>query len=251
MSRPPKNPGELCSYAELAVVGGAPLTKRDVQHLMEAKDQLIPPGRKVRAIKRFAMIGAIMMAGISQLNAARLAKTLVEREFNQEDGEAPTGLKFLAREHAVAIVKWLPAEASETNDFHYHLALRSAGPEVYRPGTLRAEDVLLEIIDHHVVQYSTVQSPKTRPVGWINNWGERGTELRMTHVSEKLTDLDPNAVWSEADVKSRQAYWRSLEAEARRVRENAVAKVTINLSLAIRNGFDRLYDERNHFGPAS
>lgn len=205
------------------------MSRREFQHLAEAGD-LIPPGRGTKSFKRSAVIGAAMGAGVPLFSAASLAKVIVKAEFNQEDGEAPSGLNFLARNLSrEAIDQFLPSQAQDTNDYHYHYAL-IRGPD-YRRGKALGSDALVEIIDRRIIMTSSVQFPKWQIAGWIENWG-RASEAEIVLASEKVS------------MKSWQRDFAALQDDADRSRENAVAKITINLSLAIRNAFDRLNDYR-------
>jgi hypothetical protein len=246
MARPRKDPGEICSYAELAVAGGAPLTKRDVQQIMEAKGDLLNRSRNARAVKRVAVIGAIMLAGVPLISAAKLAEA-VRHEFNQPDGEAPSGLNhWHLRLSSEAIDRW--AEWGE-GDYFKHLILVEDSSSTYERSSVLESDALLEIIDRHLVTISNVGFPKPELVGWLE-WGERGTDVRIVHATERVTGPDPLGLWSEAEIEAWQRQMAVLQADAEAVRAKAVARVTINVSLAIRNAFDRLYDHRHRGGEA-
>jgi hypothetical protein len=223
----------MFSYAELAIGGG--MTKRNVQHLMESKEQFIPTGRGIRALKRVAGIGAFMGTGLPLFTSGRLAKAILD-EFNQYDGEAPSGLSYLARDLSREAMKMLPQRANDTNDYHYHFAL-IRHPSVYSKGKALGSDVIIEIVDSRIVFINSRQFPKPDLVGWIDGLG-RGSDARIIHVTEKLGAIDDeeNHGWRAENER--------LQAEALVERENAVARTLTNISLAIRNALDRITEHR-------
>jgi len=211
------------------------MTKRDIQHLMESKEQFVPPGRGIRALKRAAEIGAFRATGLTLFTSARLAKTILD-EFNQYDGEAPSGLNFLARNLSREAIKLLPPQAEQTNDYHYHYAL-IRHPDSYPKGKTLGSDAIIEIVDFRLIFISSRQFPKPSLVGWIEGLG-RGEDARIVHVAEKLGLIDDqeNPGW--------RAVSAQLENDALRDRENAIARTTINVSLAIRSALDRIAEHR-------
>src|ERR1051325_2312171 len=233
MPRPRKDPADLFSYAELAI--GGDMTKRDVQHLMESKEQLMPPGRGIRALKRAAEIGAFKATGLTLFTSARLAKTTLH-EFNQSDGEAPSGLNFLARKLSREAIKLLPSQAAQTNDYHYHFAL-IRHPDIYPKGKALGSDAIIEIVDFRLIFHSSRQFPKPGLVGWIEGLGRAG-DARIVHITEKLGAIDDqeNPGWRAENER--------LERKALNERENAVAKIIVNVSVAIRRALDRIAEYR-------
>lgn len=234
MPRPRKDPTDLFSYAELAI--GGDMTKRDIQHLLESKEQLVPLGRGIRALKRAAVIGAFRASGLTLFTAARLAKAILD-EFNQYDGEAPSGLNFLARNLSREAMKLLPPQASQTNDYHYHFAL-IRDSDRYPKGKALGSDATIEIVDFRLIFISSRQFPNPGLVGWIDGLG-RGGDARIIHVAEKLGVIDDqeNPGWRTEN--------KNLEAQALCERENAVAKTIVNVSLAIRTALDRIDEHRS------
>lgn len=245
------------------------MSRREVQHLIEAGAKgaaprandtvhggdLVPRGRGTETFKRFAVVGAIMGAGVPLFSAARLAKVIVKAEFNQEDGEAPSGLNYLATKLSRdEIERFLPSQAVDTNDYHYHLALTHMSG--YERGKALGSDALMEIIDRSVIMISSIQFPKWEIAGWIENWG-RASEVDITLASERawrseFGQKNVNEVnWTTEVTQAVNRQYAALQAEAERTRQNAIAKITINLSLAIRNAFDRLYDHRAQTGRAA
>ncbi len=235
MPRPRKNPGDLFSYSELALALNG--TKRTFQHLAEARDAddepLIPSGRGIRTLKRTAEIGALMTGGAPVLVSARIAKVVL-LEFNQVDGEIPTGLNFLARELPRHEIANIPIDA---NDYWYHQALFRCAPEVYVPGKAMSSDVILEIVDRRLLFLDGGIRKSPDFVGWIEGW-ERGAEARVIHVAEKvgLFDDQKNPNWRAISAR--------FDAQAAQARPNAVGKLTVNVSLAVRNALDRIAESR-------
>ena len=229
MPRLRKDRPDLFSYATLAIASG--MTKREIQHLLESDEELMPSGCGVRTLKRAAVIGAFKAAGLTLFTAARLAKAILV-EFNQHDGEAPSGLNWLAAELARQSIELLPRQAEETNDYYYHLALTKS-PNVYRKGEALKSDAIIEIVDFRVVFLSNIRFPKLNLVGWMDGLG-RGGDARIIHVAEVLGNIDDQ--WS--------AKLERLEAEALSKREHAIAKTIVNVSLAIRTALDRVTERR-------
>jgi hypothetical protein len=234
MPRPRKNPGDVFSYSELALALNG--TKRTFQHLAEASaasGKLIPAGRGTRALKRTAEIGALMTGGAPVLVAARIAEVVL-LEFNQVDGEVPTGLNFLARKLPNYEMARLPVDI---NDYWYHQSLFRCGPEIYPRGESMSSDAIIEIIDRRYLFLSGILRKPADFVGWIEGW-ERGAEARVIHVTEKVGLMD--------DEKN--PHWRStldkLNARAQHANTNAVGKLAVNVSLAIRNALDRIAEHR-------
>jgi len=118
MARLPRNPGAVFGYSELALAGN--MTRREFQHLADA--DLLPPGRGIGPFKRVATIGAFMAAGLPLIVAGRIANALLV-EFDELDGEAPSGLKIAAERRAA---NGEIDSIREPNDFEYHaLIVRS------------------------------------------------------------------------------------------------------------------------------
>lgn len=233
MPRPRKDPADLFSYAALAI--GSHMTKRDIQHLLESREELMPSGCGIQTLKRAAVIGAFRATGLTLFTAARLTKAILN-EFNQYDGEAPSGLNFLAIKLPHQAIKVLLPKAEQTNDYHYHFAL-TRNPNIYPKGKALGSDAIIEIVDFKIVFISSRKFPKPSLVGWIDGLG-RGGDARIIHLTEKLGVIDDqeNPGWR---VKNER-----LEAEALSERENAVAKTIVNVSLAIRTTLDRITEHR-------
>src|SRR5438477_2210127 len=123
MARTRTESGDVFSFVELAVAGG--LSKSTYQFL--EKSQLLQDG--IEDFKRVATIGALVAGGVSLMGAAAMAKTIVKLEFNQEDGEAPSGIEELF------ITEFADGEAglsySQFNEYWFHRKLYEFG---IRPG---------------------------------------------------------------------------------------------------------------------
>jgi len=228
MARPRNDPQDSFRLAELAAAAG--LAERNVKLL--ASEGLVPPGNDIKALKRAAVIGAFCDAGLPLIFAGRVADAVL-LAFNQVDGEIPSGLdrgfKPTKQERSA-----LPAER---NDYHWH-HLRSRRPNYVR-GAWK-NDVLIEIIDRRYL----VWLPKDRALtfvgdyafdlfGLIEDW-QRGAEVRVRDLADLQLDGTPE----------RQAEEKGLYREVQDARDNAVSKITINASLAIRRALDRVAELR-------
>jgi len=221
------------SFSALAIAGA--IGKRAVQHLYEAR--LLPEGKGTNVLKRVAVVGGFVGVGVPLLAAGRIASAILD-EFNQYDGEVPTGLPYIARN--------LPSEdrlqvGALDDDYACHSALFEF-PELYKQGVAMPSDALIEIVDKTFLFHSQAGGLKSLSpfgnnteeasyAGRIEGWA-RGEDAYFVPVTRELTfdSEDPNY------SASAQQYNHM----ANHVRNNAVGKLTVNVSLAIRNGLDRL-----------
>jgi len=230
--------GDKFSQGDLAVAAG--VSRREVQHVADMG--LLPDGSDIRALKRIAVIGGLVAAGTPLLAAGALAKILAEMEFNRTDGELPSGLDYLARE----LPKKSPSPTG-ANDFWYHRAVLPY-PKIYTPGAPLPSDVLIEVVERKllfignlrglpILNIATGGADKASFAGWIENW-ERGSQARVVHVTERigLMDDEENPTWR----KTAAAITRQVQM----ARRNAVGWFAVNASLAIRNGLDRVAENR-------
>ena len=221
------------------------MTKRAFQHVVETG--LLPPGGGIRTLKRIAVIGGFAAAGVPLVCAAKIAAAILV-EFNEADGEAPSGLRFLVRELSADEISALAAEDRD-NDYWYHLDLLKHRKNLGQSGSGGATnfDVLLEIVDREFVFMRPRRGLKifdsiaqnlqeSQFVGWLEGW-ERGSDARLVHLYEKI---EVNC--SDNDGPDKRAL--DLIAEANEARTNAVGEITINVSLAIRRGLDRVAEHR-------
>jgi hypothetical protein len=225
MPRRPKDPADEFSHSDLAIASST--TKRSVQLI--ADNGLLPGDRGIRDLKRICVVGAFVSAGAPMLVAGRLAEKLLW-SFNQVDGEMPSGLSDMA----IALngtPRSLPDDR-QSNDYWYHRDLYHR-PAFYKAGEVYRSDQYVEIADREHVYLATKIGlkrsdaldpafPETIYEGWIEGWG-RGTEPRFNSLAEL----------SEGDREN-------VMARAVSARKNVVGLLTINASLAIRNGLDRL-----------
>ncbi|RWC29263.1 MAG: hypothetical protein EOS27_16555 [Mesorhizobium sp.] len=247
MARPRHNPTDAFSDAELAIGGG--ITKRQFQHI--ADNGQLPPGsgRDIRALKRVAAIGAFVSGGMPVLLAGYVFKTLLSvGEFDQEDGEVPSGLSHLARKLPANIIR---DHVQGIGDYWYHRGLYFAGEgapdtapginDYYLAGEPLGSDAIFEIIDRQYLFVRNIELKTQNPwadrpetvdamfVGWIEGWS-RSEEFRVVHITERAP-LDKD--WG-------RPMGQRLQAQATDRRNRAVATLTINVSLAIRNALDRV-----------
>ncbi|NJL07373.1 MAG: hypothetical protein HC900_03255 [Methylacidiphilales bacterium] len=244
MGRRKRDPGPEFSFTDLAV-GGA-LTKRAVQYLSDSG--LLPNDQGIRALKRTAIIGGFVSAGVPLLVAGRLAKAILEN-FNQYDGEAPSGLNHLATKLSSDEIDTIPVEA---DDYWYHRTLYK-NLDIYPRGKAIPSDALIEIADMKFVFLWSKTVNGAEPVhmsqdpspliGWIEGL-ERGEEsTRFVSIIEKLPPLECVFVHHERYQEWREAVQR-FNSEAQSARDNAIGRLTVNISLAIRTALDRLADYR-------
>lgn len=227
------------SFSELAVAGN--MSKRSIQHLSDAR--LLPADPEVARIKRVAVVGALLSAGVPLFAAGRVAAAILT-EFNTEDGEAPSGLNFLARGLPSDELNRLP-EANQNIDFWYHDALKRC-PTIYFPNIALSSDAIVEIVDRRLVFLSNMSGFKI-----LNPFGEKPVEASYVGEIQAWTrgaDCRVRLLMHDApfDQKSLSfaASAGSITAEANTRRMNAIALVKINASLAIRTAFDRLWSHR-------
>lgn len=232
--------GDRFSFTELALAAG--ISSSAYQSLTSSPG-LLPGGRGIKDFKRLAAIGAFMASGVPLVMAAAIAKAIVQTEFNEADGEAPTGLRFLANKLTKEEITQLPI-ADETNDYWYHRGLYRQGIRLGKKAL--SSDVLIEIVDRHFVFFKSArliqiinpisgETEEANLIGWLDEW-KRGSEPQLVHVSS-LVKCDP------PDAESIERF-RLLNAEARAVRANAIGSLTVNISLGIRSALDRLAEHR-------
>jgi hypothetical protein len=250
MPRPSRNPGPRFSFAELAVAGD--MTRRAVQHVIETG--LLPPGGDIRTLKRMATIGGFAAAGVPLLCAAKIAAAILV-EFNESDGEAPSGLRFIVRELSddeVSAVR----ENGDANDYWYHLALYKHRKKLGLSESLGKTrfDAFIEIIDREFVFMSaannllildgvTHRPQEAQFIGWLEGW-ERASDARLVPLYEKI-HIDGCATADRPDNTGAELVNAALDA-----RLNAVGTIRVNVSLAIRQALDRVAEYRANHGRA-
>jgi hypothetical protein len=227
----------------LATASG--LTIRNLQHLDEAG--LLPVARDVRTLKRLAAIGAFAASGMGPISAARLVTAVLD-EFNQTDGEVPSGVNNEWRKLSAAE----PNVASRLTGCDGEFALFEAMHELDKiaDGELPS-DVIVEFkafgdrddkrVRIFVHPYRTdIKSidldgelSDVSIVGWVEGWGRGSDESRIVRAAERINLDDPEMRKQVADDTRR--LW---------ARKDAVIQVTVNVSLAIRRAFCRVIDFR-------
>jgi hypothetical protein len=227
------------SFSELAVVGN--MSKRSIQHLADAK--LLPDNSEIARLKRVAVVGAMLGAGVPLFAAARVAEAILTC-FNTGDGEAPSGLNYMANRLPEEEMHGLP-HGDKLSDFWYHDALKRC-PDIYQVDHARKGDAQIEIVDKILVFLSTAGGFKTMNVfdgepdeasyvGSIQGWA-RGAE---SEVRLLVMDAPFDPEHPEFPEKGKK-----ITAKVNDRRKNAIAIVKINASLAIRTGLDRLAGHR-------
>jgi hypothetical protein len=202
------------------------------------------------ALGHFALIGAIHLAGFELMVAARLAKAFAE-EAEAIRGTLHSNLAaYLQAPHnpRPGHRPWADTgeDSNHDDDFWLHCRLRES-PVDYRRFVATRGDMLIDIADHEYVLtefhgtgavkvFSPVSgslpaSPEYRILG-------RGSAARIVPITDEVASLD-----FEMDPAS-AARFKALEEDYISARENAVTRIRINVSLAIRNAFDRVRDDR-------
>lgn len=203
------------------------------------------------AMAQTALIGALQLAGFELLVAARLAAAFTD-SYVASRGRLPSNLMTFVRSRTLnpaGGTPWgeTPRDVPIERDFWIHHLLRNRSG-VYRRAVPIIGDCIIEIADRtyvltsfHALGVATHSSatgdglpaaPEYRIVG-------RGNSATVVPIYSEVPTMD-----FEMDPKSRDKM-RRLELEYLSGREAAVALVRINLSLAIRNAFDRLQDVRD------
>jgi len=201
------------------------------------------------ALGAMTLVGGFYQAGMELLVAARLAGAMT-REYQLSYGRLPSNLGvYLQRPYnpRPGHRPWDAslAEVDIDDDYWLHNRLR-VHSEIYKPWVALKGDLVVEIVDqtyvltrhhdisiaiHSPVSGSMPASPEYRIVG-------RGSAARIAPIHEGLKSLDFSVDAESADTlrSEENAYLHALE--------NAVTRLQVNVALAIRNGFDRLVDER-------
>ncbi len=192
-----------------------------------------------------ALIGALHLSGFELLIAARLAAALAD-DFGAIYGKLHSNLQAEARSHR-SIFSGFGANAVLDDDFWIYSRLVD-GAANYQPELAQPGDVLLEIADHQyvltasfgphavkifspVLKEGMAASPEYRILG-------RGADVEVISIVDEIGSLD-----FELHPDNRVRL-RNLQLEYLAARENAVALTRVNVSLAIRNAFGRVINER-------
>ena len=259
MGRPASLPQDRFTSKDLTLAAG--LSPRNFGLLVE--QDLAPPGEAgaggqaghrvwdSRGLQHAALLGALHLAGLELLVAARLAAA-VTKDMSLFYGRLPSNLRAFLQAPLNPRPGHTPWEggfstAQSEDDYWLHHALRTAS-DIYRPHETVRGDYLLEVADNQFVitrhhgskvdflsPASSAQlkvNPEFRIIG-------KGGEVRVVRIHEEVESLNFHA-----DPVAAAAYTK-VETEYVRAYDNAVTLLSVNASLAIRNAFDRVLDERS------
>lgn len=258
MGRPERADLELVTTSEIAKAAG--ITPRNFALLID-KGLAPAPVRDARGqsgarafdgvgVAHAAMIGALNLAGFELLVAARVAEAFAD-EHRSNYGKIPSNLNTFIRKPGVASGHSPWANKAEgwdklDRDFWLHRLLRSA--DSYVRAQAQVGDFVVEIADHkwvmstsHGLDNIKVFSPVSSsglPVGLDYRIEGRGSATQIIHLTD---EYDVGAVFTDAETRRRV---KQIEEEFLAARQNAVTLVRINVGLAIRDAFDRVYDMR-------
>lgn len=260
MARPGRSAAEVFTSREMAVA--ADLSARNfalLAHQNLAPRPLSEGSGKAghrsydsAGLAHAALAGALHLAGFELLVSARLAAAFAD-DYGASHGRLPSNLNAFVRGELNPHKKlpWgetpkdLPLDFEQDYWLHYLLRNRSS---VYQRGIAIRGDCMIEIADHAFVLTHTLGLEKIKVFSPVSREGlsaspdyriiGRGTSARIVAVHEEIDSLD-----FQIDPKSTEKM-RQLEHEYLNSRKDAVTVVRINLSLAIRNAFDRLQDDR-------
>lgn len=260
MARPNRSVAEVFTSREVAVA--VDLSVRNFALLSE--EGLAPTsldGARGRAghrsydgvgLAHAALIGALNRAGIELLVSARLAAAFAD-DYHANYGKLPSNLGvYLQRplNPTPGHYPWTDRTENDLvdldHDFWLHDRLRNRST-IYQRGIAFGGDFIIDIADqafvlteHLGMEKIRVFSPVTGglPASPDYRIEGRGGAARIVPIHQEVDSLYFSANATAADQM------RQLEKQYLTARENAVSRVRINLSLAIRNAFDRLQDDR-------
>ncbi|MBL8552842.1 MAG: hypothetical protein JNL41_01090 [Phenylobacterium sp.] len=257
MGRPSKNSGSIFTSRELALAGGLTLRNFTLLHEEGVAPPAMGTGRgrgshrtyDSPALAQAALIGALQMAGFELLVAARLAEAFAE-EARLTHGRLFSNIQTYLQSPYNPRPGYRPWTFSPDDqvddDFWVHNRLIDSVVE-YRSGVAMRGDMVIDIADHKYVltEYHDVKvkihspvsgglpaSPDYRIVG-------RGSGVQIVPITDEVDSLD----FAEDSVSA--ARFKALEQDYLAARENAVTRVRVNVSLAIRSAFDRVADDRS------
>lgn len=213
------------SFGDLANMSG--LTKGGVQALDKAG--FIPHGSAVGAAKRMAVIGGLVSAGVSAMAAGGIAAVLRDC-FNRYDGEVYSGIDQMVHRQAMQgrLPGYLDNRPADADELWYHDSLYHHWAD-YPRGKTQSGDAIVEIVDRSYI-FLGQADPK------IHTLGADAEGFSLVGVVKKWTRAGQAEI--EHAFSERPPEWIA------NTRRNASGKVVVNVSLAIRNGFDRLVESR-------
>ncbi len=256
MGRPTKPSGSLFTSRELALA--ANLSPRNMALVHD--EGLAPTPAESGAgrgghrlynsvgLAHAALIGATHLAGFELLVAARLAFVVAEDESHNHGKLLSNLAAYLQRPYnpRPGYRPW-GAALDIDDDFVIHGSLLASVID-YRRGVALTGDMIIDIADHEyvlteyagprqvkvfspVLKEGMPASPDYRIVG-------RGSGASIIPIVDEVDTMDFTANPASA------ARYKAIQKDYLVARENAVARVRINVSLAIRNAFDRVRDDR-------
>lgn len=200
------------------------------------------------ALAQAALIGALHLAGLELLVAARLAAAYAE-EMGQQRGRLFSNIEtYLQSPHnpRPGHRPWTySADDQVGDDFWIHNRLIDSVVE-YRAWVAMVGDMVMVIADngyvltqHHGVNIKILSAVSgSLPASPDYRIRGRGSSADIVPITDEVDSLD----FSEDPASA--ARFKALENEYLEAHENAMARVRINVSLAIRNAFDRIADDR-------
>jgi hypothetical protein len=256
MGRPSKRSGSLFTSRELALA--ANLSPRNMALVHDEGLAPTPAesgggrgGHRLYnsiGLAHAALIGATHLAGFELLVAARLAFAIAEDESHNHGKLLSNLATYLQRPFnpRPGCRPW-SAELDIDDDFAVHGGLLDSVID-YRRGVALTGDMIIDIADHEyvlteyagprplkvfspVLKEGMPASPEYRIVG-------RGSGTSIVPTVDEVDNMDF------ATDPASGARYRAIQEDYLAARENAVARVRINVSLAIRNAFDRVRDDR-------
>lgn len=256
MSRP-SLPADRFTSRELAVA--AELTTRNMSLLV---DQRLAPqpidGAGGRGGHRsydsvglgaIALLGAFHRAGMELLIAARLAGAVAE-DYCSTYGRLPSNLAAYLQHPHNPTPGWAPwdralPQIEIDDDYWLHNRLRFH-TEIYKPWKALRGDLVVEIVDqtYVLIRYHDSDIHITSPVSDVLSASPeyrikgRGAAARISPIHEGIRSFDFSIDKESSDTL------RARQTEYLDARENAVTQLRINVALAIRNGLDRVADDR-------
>lgn len=263
MGRPTKSTDLLFTSRELALA--ADLSLRNMSLLHEQGVAPAPAeagtgrgGHRLYssvALAHAALVGALHLAGFELLVSARLAQAVAD-DFAAMYGKLHSNLAaFLQAPHNPTPGR-RPWSGQDTDlqledDFWVYSRLADSAVNV-RPGVAIAGDLIIDIADHEYVLTETHGSRGVKIFSPVLKEGlsaspdyrieGRGSSARIVPITDEVDSMDFSADPASA------ARYRTLQQDYLAARENAVTRVRINVSLAIRNAFDRVRQDRARNG---
>lgn len=201
------------------------------------------------ALGQMTLLGALHQAGMELLVAARLARMMTE-EYTSIYGRLPSNLgtylqaPFNPRPGYRPWDSELP-EIDLDDDYWLHNRLRFHS-KLYHPWTALRGDLIVEIVNQAFVLTSShdlpiaILSPVNDPIPASPEYRieGRGSSARVVPITEGIESFDFSTHVDSAEL------YRDRQNEYLEARKNAVTCLRINVGLGLRNGLDRLADDR-------